>query len=163
MRKVFSTLALIATTALALMACSTESATNEVNNFQIHRGTNMSHWLSQSEERGEARKNHIQEDDFVRLNLLGFDFIRLPIDEVQFWDENGNKLPEAWDLLRFAVDQSIKNNLRVIVDLHIIRSLFQCCSRRQWRCQHPVLISESPARPYQHVVPAVRRAEGIQQ
>ena len=48
MRKVFSTLALIATTALALMACSTESATNEVNNFQIHRGTNMSHWLSQS-------------------------------------------------------------------------------------------------------------------
>ena len=122
MRKVFSTLALIATTALALMACSTESATNEVNNFQIHRGTNMSHWLSQSEERGEARKNHIQEDDFVRLNLLGFDFIRLPIDEVQFWDENGKKLSEAWDLLRFAVDQSIKNNLRVIVDLHIIRS-----------------------------------------
>ena len=58
---------------------------------RIHRGTNLSHWLSQSEERGEARQKHIQEDDFARLEELGFDFVRIPIDEVQFWDENGNK------------------------------------------------------------------------
>ena len=91
-------MAVAAMTVLALMACTTKSEKNDgVNDFKIGRGTNVSHWLSQSEERGEARQLHIQEDDFARLDSLGFDFVRLPIDEVQFWDEEGNKLPEAWD------------------------------------------------------------------
>ena len=116
-------MAFIAMMLLALTACTTKNeTTNGVNNFRIKRGTNVSHWLSQSEERGEARKLHIQEDDFARLDSLGFDFVRIPIDEVQFWDEEGNKLPEAWDLLTFALDQCGKHHLRAIVDLHIIRS-----------------------------------------
>ena len=116
-------LAIIATVVMVFSACTTKSEpTNDVNNFRIKRGTNLSHWLSQSEERGEARKLHIQEDDFARLDSLGFDFVRIPIDEVQFWDEDGNKLPEAWDLLTMALDQCGKYHLRAIVDLHIIRS-----------------------------------------
>ena len=99
-----------------------ETQAGQVNNFRIKRGTNISHWLSQSEQRGEARRLHIQEDDFARLEELGFDFVRIPIDEVQFWDEQGQKLPEAWDLLNNALDWSKKHNLRAIVDLHIIRS-----------------------------------------
>ncbi|MBR2230157.1 MAG: cellulase family glycosylhydrolase [Prevotella sp.] len=99
-----------------------QDQTGQVNNFRIKRGTNISHWLSQSEQRGEARRLHIQEDDFARLEELGFDFVRIPIDEVQFWDEQGNKLPEAWDLLNNALDWSKKHNLRAIVDLHIIRA-----------------------------------------
>jgi endoglucanase len=99
-----------------------QDQTGQVNNFRIKRGTNISHWLSQSEQRGEARRLHIQEDDFARLEELGFDFVRIPIDEVQFWDEQGNKLPEAWDLLNNALDWSKEHNLRAIVDLHIIRA-----------------------------------------
>ena len=117
------TMAATAMMMLALTACTTKSEkNNEVNNFTIQRGTNLSHWLSQSEERGEQRLKHIQEDDFARLDSLGFDFVRIPIDEVQFWDEKGEKLPEAWDLLTFALDQCGKHHLRAIVDLHIIRS-----------------------------------------
>ena len=123
MKRILYSVAVIAMTVLALTACTTKSEpTNEVNNFRIHRGTNLSHWLSQSDERGEARRLHIQEDDFARLDSLGFDFVRIPIDEVQFWDEEGNKLPEAWELLTFALDQCGKYHLRAIVDLHIIRS-----------------------------------------
>ena len=122
MRKNLFSMALIAMTMLALSACSTKSEDDGVNNFRIKRGTNVSHWLSQSEERGEARLNHIQEDDFARLDSLGFDFVRLPIDEVQFWDENGNKIPEAWDLMTNAINWAEKHHLRTIVDLHIIRS-----------------------------------------
>lgn len=123
MKKTFITLAMIAMTMLVMTACSSKSETTDgENNFRIQRGTNLSHWLSQSEERGEARRQHIQEDDFERLEQLGFDFVRLPIDEVQFWDEDGNKLPEAWELLTNALDLSVKHHLRVIVDLHIIRS-----------------------------------------
>ena len=97
-------------------------AEQTTNNFKIKRGTNLSHWLSQSEERGEARQQHIQEDDFQRLEELGFDFVRIPIDEEQFWDEQGNKLPEAWDLLTMALDYCGQYHLRAVVDLHIIRS-----------------------------------------
>ena len=122
MKKIFN-LALVAMTMLAMTACTTKNETNNgVNNFKIQRGTNVSHWLSQSEERGEARRLHIQEDDFARLDSLGFDFVRLPIDEVQFWDEDGKKLPEAWELMTNAINWAEKHHLRTIVDLHIIRS-----------------------------------------
>ena len=121
--------AAIAAFCLASTSCSgnkaqtTDPATEQTeNNFKIRRGTNLSHWLSQSEERGEARQQHVQEDDYERLASLGFDFVRIPIDEVQFWDEEGNKLPEAWDLLTQSLEFCGKYNLRAIVDLHIIRS-----------------------------------------
>ena len=111
----------ICAASLMTVACGNKS-NDGVNDFRIKRGTNLSHWLSQSEARGEMRRLHIQEDDFERLQQLGFDFVRIPIDEVQFWDEQGNKLEEAWDLLTNALDLARKHNLRAIVDLHIIRS-----------------------------------------
>ena len=121
MRRIVYSLAVLMM--LTITACTTKSENkNSVNNFRIQHGTNVSHWLSQSEERGEARRQHIQEDDFARLDSLGFDFVRLPIDEVQFWDENGNKLPEAWELMTQAIEWAEKHHLRTIVDLHIIRS-----------------------------------------
>ncbi|MBR1720807.1 MAG: cellulase family glycosylhydrolase [Phocaeicola sp.] len=123
MKKTFITLAILAFTMLTMSACSGQSAkTDGVNNFTIKRGTNLSHWLSQSRVRGEARRLHIQEDDFARLEQLGFDFVRIPIDEEQFWDEKGNKLPEAWELLTNGIDLALKHHLRVVVDLHIIRA-----------------------------------------
>ena len=117
MKKLF---VLLAVMAFALSPCLAQ--TGKVNNFKIKRGTNVSHWLSQSEARGEMRRLHIQEEDFARLEKLGFDFVRIPIDEEQFWDEKGNKLPEAWTLLTNALDWAGKHHLRAIVDLHIVRS-----------------------------------------
>ncbi|MBR2160990.1 MAG: cellulase family glycosylhydrolase [Bacteroidaceae bacterium] len=119
MRKTLVSMALFVITLLSLAACSQSGG---VNNFSIKRGTNLSHWLSQSRVTGEERRKHIQEDDFARLEQLGFDFVRIPIDEVQFWDEDGNKLPEAWELLTNAINLAEKHHLRVVVDLHIIRS-----------------------------------------
>lgn len=122
MKRIISYLAFVAVMILAVTACSKKEE-GATNNFRIKRGTNVSHWLSQNnEDRGEARRLHIQEDDFARLDSLGFDFVRLPIDEVQFWDEDGNKLPEAWELMTNAINWAEKHHLRTIVDLHIIRS-----------------------------------------
>lgn len=121
MKKVFLTILTMCLTAVMMCACTAQAEEQET--FHIKRGTNLSHWLSQNNvDRGEARKNHIQEDDFARLEELGFDHVRIPIDEVQFWDEEGNKLQEAWDLLTWALDECRKHNLRAIVDLHIIRA-----------------------------------------
>ena len=123
MRKLSTMLVAVLTAILTLCSCANSDKPADVNNFRIQRGTNVSHWLSQNnEDRGEARRQHIQEDDFARLDSLGFDFVRLPIDEVQFWDEEGNKLPEAWELMTNAINWAEKHHLRTIVDLHIIRS-----------------------------------------
>ena len=93
MRKNVFKLAMIVMALFVTTACFAQAG--KVNNFRIKRGTNISHWLSQSEQRGEARRLHIQEDDFARLESLGFDFVRIPIDEEQFWDEKGNGLGSA--------------------------------------------------------------------
>lgn len=120
-KKLFSVLAILMSALTLLSSCSKKEEVSE--GFIIKRGTNLSHWLSQNNvDRGEARRQHIQEDDFARLDSLGFDHVRLPIDEEQFWDEEGNKLPEAWELLDNALDLARKHNLRTIVDLHIIRA-----------------------------------------
>ena len=109
--------------AAALLTSCANKSTDAPEPFRLKRGTNLSHWLSQNNiDRGEARKNHIQDDDFARLAELGFDHVRIPIDEEQFWDEQGNQLPEAWELLTWALDECRKYNLRAIVDLHIIRA-----------------------------------------
>ena len=61
MKKTFFTL--VALVATLMVSCTTsqsqQDATNNEteNNFKIQRGTNVSHWLSQSEERGEARRH----------------------------------------------------------------------------------------------------------
>lgn len=92
------------------------------NNFELKRGINMSHWLSQGYARGKMREQRVTEADFRQLKEFGFDHVRIPIDEEQFWDEQGNKLPDAWSLLTRSLDLCVKYELRAVVDLHIIRS-----------------------------------------
>lgn len=90
--------------------------------FVIRKGVNVSHWLSQSEGRGEERARYITEKDFKSIAAMGFDHVRLPVDEVQFWDSLGRKKTEAFTLLHHAIQWAMEAKLRTIVDLHIIRS-----------------------------------------
>ena len=90
--------------------------------FTLKRGVNIAHWLSQSSERGARRDAFFTEKDVKYIASLGFDHIRIPIDEEQMFDEAGNKEPEAFALLHRAIGQCLQENLRVIVDLHILRS-----------------------------------------
>jgi endoglucanase len=90
--------------------------------FEIHRGTNVSHWLSQSDRRGEERRRWFTRDDAVFLARLGFDHLRIPVDEEQLWDDQGRPIAEAFGLLDAALDWTAELGLRAIVDLHILRS-----------------------------------------
>lgn len=90
--------------------------------FKILRGTNISHWLSQSARRGAERRAWFTQRDVAMLAQAGVDHLRLPVDEEQMWDASGKREPEAWDLLRAAVDWCLDAGLRAIVDLHILRS-----------------------------------------
>lgn len=92
--------------------------------FAFKRGTNISHWLSQSEQRGEERRTKFTQSDANRIADWGFDHIRLPIDEVQMWNEAGTQEAEAFDLMDSALDWAEQAGLKVVVDLHILRSHF---------------------------------------
>jgi endoglucanase len=95
---------------------------DNVMSFTVRRGTNISHWLSQSIQRGAARRAWFTQEDVRRIAGMGFDHIRIPIDEVQMWDESGGAHAEAFDLLQKALDWCEDTGMRAIVDLHILRS-----------------------------------------
>ncbi|MFC2124806.1 glycoside hydrolase family 5 protein [Bacteroidota bacterium] len=110
---------------LVFLSCNNQSnqSTNSAKEeFKAKRGVNISHWLSQSRVRGEERAAYFTEEDVKFIASIGYDHIRLPIDEEQMWDEEGNKETEAFHLLHNALGWAKKQKLDVIVDLHIIRS-----------------------------------------
>jgi len=111
---------LVTMTILLAFSCAPNDKTSE--KFRIRTGVNVSHWLSQTEIRGEERAAYITEEDFNKIAKAGFDHVRIPVDEVQLWDELVNKEEEAFQLLHNAIKWALANNLRVILDLHIIRS-----------------------------------------
>ena len=92
--------------------------------MKIKRGTNISHWLSQSDERGEKRRTHFTKQDAELLAASGLDHLRLPMDEVQMWDDKGAQIAEAWDLLDEALGWILGLGMNAVVDLHILRSHF---------------------------------------
>ena len=90
--------------------------------FQMKRGVNISHWLSQSDVRGEQRKAFFTEAEVQQLAGFGFDHLRLPLDEEQLFTEDGQKIPEAFELVHNAIKWCKNANMRIIVDMHILRA-----------------------------------------
>lgn len=108
---------------LFLFSCAPrDSFWTDNPDYTLGRGVNISHWLSQSDARGIDRDNYFTEKDVEFIASCGYDHIRLPIDEEQMWNEKGEKIDTAFTLLHNALQWCSKHHLRVLVDLHIIRS-----------------------------------------
>jgi endoglucanase len=90
--------------------------------FKIYRGTNIAHWLSQSARRGAERAAFFTATDIHQIDSMGFDHIRLPVDEEQLWDSTGKRQAEAFLLLDSCLYWCREKGLKVILDLHILRS-----------------------------------------
>ena len=123
-------LMLFSITVLLFLTCSSETeqglpesqSSKSPVAFAIKRGTNISHWLSQSGSRGDQRKSWFTRDDVEFIAGLGMDHIRFPVDEEQLWDEQGNMEEEAFALLNSGLDWCAEFNLKAIIDLHIVRA-----------------------------------------
>lgn len=116
-------LLIIALAVMLFASCQPKQASSgSPADFKIFKGTNVAHWLSQSQARGAQRDSFFLEKDVMIIKDLGFDHIRLPIDEEQMWDENGARHDDAFKLMTNGIDWCIKHQLKVIVDLHILRS-----------------------------------------
>lgn len=121
---------------LLLSSCMTsnKNAPDHNDKFEINRGLNVSHWLSQTTIRGEERAAYMSAKDFAKIAEMGFDHVRIPIDEEHLWDEEGKQNRDAFDLLHKAISWSFENDLRVIVDLHVLRSHhFNSTDIRLWK------------------------------
>ncbi|MFZ4581937.1 MAG: glycoside hydrolase family 5 protein [Paludibacter sp.] len=97
-------------------------AVTKASEFDIRRGTNISHFLSQNDHRGLKRSSFLKEKEVKQLSTWGFDHIRLPIDEMHLWNENGKFNSNGLFLLHRTINWCKELNLKVIVDLHVIRS-----------------------------------------
>ena len=121
----FAALILFAGSLLCGLVASAETpAPSPVTNpagFVIHRGVNLSHWLSQ--DFGWApREQFITEKDITYIASLGYDHVRIPVDEKELWRSDGTPNEEAFALLQRGLDWCHASHLRVIVDLHTIRA-----------------------------------------
>lgn len=104
--------------ALMIALCNTAA----LGAIKLHRGVNISHWLSQSGARGTERANYFTEKDVAFIASQGFDHLRIPIDEEQMFTPDGEKEPEAFRLLHNALQWCRKYKMRAVVDLHILRT-----------------------------------------
>jgi endoglucanase len=122
MKKIFFMLP-VAILILSVTACKqkTESTCQNPSGFEIKRGVNLSHWLSQ--DFGWAPKyTYINENDIKFIDSIGYDHVRIPVDEQEMWDSTGTPIKAAFEHLTNCLEWCAKYKLRAIVDLHVIRA-----------------------------------------
>ncbi len=116
-------LLLLIVTSCSLSSSNSKNIKNaDGDEFVIKRGVNVSHWLSQTDRRGKERADFFTEKDIQVISDMGYDHIRLPLDEKHLWTEKGQKNKDAFQLVHQAIKWCDKYGLRIIVDLHILRS-----------------------------------------
>lgn len=121
--------------AVAMTSCGNQGTSTSADNaenttavkktyetLRLDNGVNVSHWLSQSKSRGEARDNQITKRDFDSIAAMGFDFVRLPVDEEHLYDEQMNRDSAGFKLMHNAIKWALEDNMNIVIDLHVVRS-----------------------------------------
>lgn len=128
MKRFVEFLAGLSMASLMLASCGSPAANHsccEAKKFstvELHNGVNVSHWLSQSKSRGEERSNQISKHDFDSIAAMGFDFVRLPIDEEHLYDEQFNRDTVGFRLMHNAIKWALEDSMNIVIDLHVVRS-----------------------------------------
>jgi len=129
--KIFTRLSLIFIV-LILLACCQKKAeqitqmtglhfVSNPSRFEIRKGVNLSHWLSQTTE-WSMKDKFITQADIELIKSFGFDHIRLPIDEQELWHEDGTVIVETLQYVKNCLNWCAESDLRTVIDLHILRS-----------------------------------------
>ena len=123
LKKIFLKFAIPGIIAIVIVSCQLKNQNSCLNpsGFEIKRGVNLSHWLSQ--DFGWAPKYaYINEHDIKFIDSIGYDHVRIPLDEKELWDSTRKPIKEAFKNLTNCLEWCAKYNLRAIVDLHIVRA-----------------------------------------
>lgn len=113
---------IITLTLMVAIFMATFAAQPKAVKFEMRNGTNIAHWLSQTDGRWGSAQDFIKESDFKQIASWGFDHVRIPVDEKELFNDDGSKNTENFALLKSALDWCVKYKLRAVVDLHVLRS-----------------------------------------
>jgi endoglucanase len=89
--------------------------------FELKRGVNLSHWLSQNFG-WSPKDSFVTEQDIKFIASIGYDHVRIPIDEAEMWTADGKPSEESFAYLTHCLDWCAKQNLRAVVDLHVLKA-----------------------------------------
>lgn len=102
--------------------CGFISCSPKATEFPMKQGVNIGEWLSQSYWRNPRRAEVFTETDVKFLKDNGFDHLRFPVDEMQFFNDDMTVNESTFELIDRTINLCIKYDMRVIFDLHVIRS-----------------------------------------
>jgi endoglucanase len=92
--------------------------------FEIRQGINIGDWLCWTDMSLKERIRWLTEEDIERIVEMGFDHVRVAIHEKNLWNELGSPIPAAFDLLHWGLERFLMAGLRVVVNMHVLRSHF---------------------------------------
>jgi endoglucanase len=98
-----------------------QSKATTPSGFELKRGVNLSHWLSQNFG-WSPKDSFITEKDIEFIASIGYDHVRIPIDEPEMWLPDGKPSGESFAYLTRCLDWCAKHNLRAVVDLHVLKA-----------------------------------------
>ena len=101
--------------AILMWCCSLNATAQTTTDFSLRQGVNIGDWLSQQ------ANILFTEKDVEMLSNLKYDHIRIPVDESQMFNADGTKNTNHFTKLHSAIAWAKKYNMRVVVDLHIIK------------------------------------------
>jgi endoglucanase len=91
--------------------------------FFLGKGINIGHWLSQQYFKGiPSRDVFFTKDDVVFLKEKGFQHLRIPIEEMVMWNEDGSINKGSFRDLDNAINWAYTVGMNVVLDLHIIKA-----------------------------------------
>ncbi|MBN2069268.1 MAG: cellulase family glycosylhydrolase [Opitutales bacterium] len=106
--------------------CNIENKTETLpvagTEFVLGSGVNASHWLAQHFEGIPPKDIFFTQEDVQLLKDAGFQHLRIPVEEVEMWNEDGSPNEESFRYLDQALHWAQDAGLNAILDLHIIKA-----------------------------------------
>ena len=97
------------------------SSSTPVTAFEFHKGINISAWLSQTGMNASEMAAYFTKKDFDQLASIGFDHLRLPLDEKYLYNNDGSRNAETFTLIHNVIGWCKEANMRVILDCHDLK------------------------------------------
>lgn len=89
--------------------------------FNIHIGVNLSNWFERNDLSSEQLANYIDHHYLLKVKQMGFDHVRIPVNEELLFTSNLEYRQKYWNVLIDRVDFCHSVGLKTIVDLHSSR------------------------------------------
>jgi len=90
--------------------------------MELKRGVNIEGWLNHRDRPGSDDALSFTARDARRVAGLGFDHLRINVNEQSLWDEDGKPAGRGLELVNDMLDECSRLGLKAVFDLHILRS-----------------------------------------